>query len=502
VARALAAVALDGHGVSREPTSLRRLVGRSVGWSTLDAVVGRLGQFLIGLVIARIVAPREFGVFAIALVVHAVVVNISELGVTAVLIRDDPERTARSAPTVATISLLSGVLLAILVAALAPVFASGLGSSRATTAIVVMSLNLPLAGITAVPSALLRRGFRMDRIFYADIANLVTSSVVVVVLALAGWGALALAWSWVAGQICSALLLLSYRAGRFWPGWDKAEAGRLLAGGLPLAGASLLWFLVLNVDNIVVGRVLGAEALGLYVLAFNIASWPATIFGAVIRSVSLPGFSRQRLDGVAMPASFLGALRLVVRLTLPICLIIGALAHPLVAALYGPRWSLAAGPLIGLSIMGAGRIVLELSGDYLTALGRGWVLLLAGAMWVASLTIVLILVARRHGINGVGAGQAFVVLAIMVPFYGMLLHRAGVRVHLALRAFVPALFWALAAAAAAHTLATGISNPFLACAAGGTVGMAIASATYWRTIGSRASSFLRDRRVSAVNQPA
>ena len=70
------------------------------------------------------------------------------------------------------------------------------------------------------------------------------------------------------------MILMSYRPGRFWPGWKKAEARRLLAFGLPLAGANLLAFLVLNVDYIVVGRVLGAEALGLYMLAFNISGWP------------------------------------------------------------------------------------------------------------------------------------------------------------------------------------------------------------------------------------
>jgi PST family polysaccharide transporter len=360
-----------------------------------------------------------------------------------------------------------------------------------------MALNLPLAGLTAVPSSLLKRDFRMDRIFWADIANVLTSSVVVVVLALAGWGALALAWSWVAGQLVSAALLLTYRPGRFWPGWCKAEARRLLAFGLPLAGANILWFLVLNVDYVIVGKTLGAEQLGFYVLAFNMACWPATIFGGVIRNVSLPGFSRQRLDGAAMPASFARALGLLTRATLPICLILGALAHPLVAAVYGARWSPAAAPLIGLSIMGAGRIVLELSTDFLASLGRGRDILLAQVAWLVSLSVVLVLVAPRRGINGVGAAQAFVALAIMVPVYAMLLKRGGVPIRPMAAAIVPGVLWAVLSAAAAHAVSVPIANPYLACVAGGSVGVTIASAPYWRKIASRGSSLLRARRVRA-----
>src|SRR6202042_2601785 len=126
------------------------------------------------------------------------------------------------------------------IAACSHVFASGLGSPAAAAPIAVMALNLPLAGLTAVPTALLKRDFKMKRIFVADVANMLTSGVVVVALAIAGWGAMALAWSWVAGQVVTTVLLLAYRPGRFWPGWVRTEARRLLSFGLPLAAGNLL----------------------------------------------------------------------------------------------------------------------------------------------------------------------------------------------------------------------------------------------------------------------
>lgn len=432
--------------------------------------------------------------FAVALVVHSVVVNVSELGVSAALIRDDPAGARSSAPTVVTISLLSSAALGAGVAISSPLVASSLGSPSAAAAIAVMALNLPLAGITAAPSALLKRDFRMDRIFVADACNLLLTAIVVVPLALAGWGAMALAWSWVAGQLATTVVLLSYRSTRFRPGWNGAQARRLLSFGLPLAGANLLAFLVLNVDYIVVGRTLGAEALGLYLLAFNISGWPINVFSPVIRSVSLPGFSRLRLDGESMPTQFVRALRFVAGVTIPICLIIGALAHPAVVAIYGTRWSPAASALVGLSVLAIGRILLELSGDFLVSLGRTRGIFFAQIPWLVALATTLSLVAPRYGLRGVGAVQAIVVVAVVTPVYALLLKRAGVRLGEAFRSLIPGLAWGLLAGGTAHVVASQIDNPFLACAAGGVAGLIVAAAPHARLLARQASSIIATRR--------
>lgn len=478
--------------------SLRRLVSKGAAWSTLDVLVGRFGNFAQGVVVARIVAPKDFGVFAIALVVHTVVINVSELGVSAALIRDDAEQVSSSAPTVATISLVTGSVLGAAVAALSSLLATALGSANAAAPISVMAINLPLAGLTAVPYALLRREFRMQRIFVADTANMLTSGIVVVLLALAGWGALALAWSWVAGQLVTTILLLSYRPARFWPGWNRVQARRLLAFGLPLAGANLLAFLVLNVDYIVIGRTLGAIELGYYMLAFNISGWPINVFGAVIRSVSLPGFSRLRLEGESLPDHFVGALRVVAGVTVPICFIIGALAGPAVSAIYGTRWSPAASALVGLSILGAGRILLELSGDFLVSMGRTRAVFAAQVPWLIALTTALILVVPTYGIRGAGAAQAFVVVAIMGPVYGFMLHRAGVSISRSIRALAPAVAWALLAALTARLVSSAISDPLQACLLGASAGLIVAAIPFAPRIARAAAWRLAARRARSV----
>ena len=294
-------------------------------------------------------------------------------------------------------------------------------------------------------------------------------------LALQGLGALALAWSWVAGQLATTLILLAYRAGRYRPGWSRTEARRLLDFGLPIVGSNLLALLVLNVDYIVVGHVLGARELGLYMLAFNISGWASNVFGTVIRSVSMPAFARLRLAGEDMPAQLLKALRLVTGVTVPVCLIIGGLARPAVAAVYGPKWVPAASALVGLSVLGAGRMVIELAGDYLVTLGRTRSVFLALIPWLASLATTLILVARPYGIAGVGAGQAVVVVGVVGPVYLVLLKSTGVGVRRALRALAPGVAWGVAAAGTAHLVASAVGSPFAAVLLGGSAGVVVAA---------------------------
>src|SRR5262245_49791925 len=90
----------DERRIESDPTtSLGRDLKRGATWSSLSSVSLRLGTFVMGIVAARLIAPEQFGVFTVALTVHAIVINISDIGVGAYLVRyrGDPRRVA---PTV------------------------------------------------------------------------------------------------------------------------------------------------------------------------------------------------------------------------------------------------------------------------------------------------------------------------------------------------------------------------------------------------------------------
>ena len=129
-------------------------------------------------------------------------------------------------------------------------------------------------------------------------------------------------------------------------------------------------FLMLNLDYIVVGHVLGGRALGIYLVAFNLSSWPATILSSAVRRVSLATFARLAERTTRVGESFVRASGMLVCLALPLAVLLGLYAHPAIQVVYGPAWSAAAVVLPLLGVLATVRVFTELSYDYLVALNR------------------------------------------------------------------------------------------------------------------------------------
>ena len=151
-------------------------------------------------------------------------------------------------------------------------------------------------GAFAVPNSQLIRDFKQGKIFLANAIAFVPSTVLLIVLAKSGGGAMAFAWSMVVRQFVMGGVLIAVAPRRYRPGLARSALSVILRFGIPLAGANFVNYILLNVDYAFVGHLLGATALGVYMLAFTVASWPYGVLGAVINSVSMPAFSRVKHD--------------------------------------------------------------------------------------------------------------------------------------------------------------------------------------------------------------
>lgn len=452
------------------PAPLDRQVRRGLTWSFANNVLVRAGQVVVGIVLARLLTPYSYGVFAAALVAYAVLISCSELGVTVALVsrRDD---SARIGPTVTTLSWVSSAGLTLALWLAAPALARQLHTPDAAGVLRVLSLSIVVAGLAAVPGAVVQRDFQQRSRFAADLANFAVASAVAVVGVRLGGGALALAWSRVAANaVSSAMLAVSARE-RFWPGFRPAVARDLLRFGTPLAGASAVAFAVMNVDYVVVARTLGPVALGYYMIAFNLSGFPVSTLSTTVRSVSLPAFGRLRDSPAAAGAAFDTATRLLVAATAPVSVLLAVLAWPLVQVVYGGRWLPAATPLVFLAGLGLFRVFHELAYDYLAALGRTRVVLGVQLGWLAALAVLLPVGGARWGLAGIGAGHLVAAYALLLPGYLLVLRRHSVRPGSLLRGCLRPAAAALAAAAAGLACLRLPAATPVTLLAGGTAGM-------------------------------
>ena len=438
-------------------------------WGAIGVISGRALQFITMLILARILAPEHFGALAIALVVQTIAINVTELGATAALGRADRD-PKEIAPTILTIGLATSAIITAAVVVMAPILAAGMGDPAAAGVVQVMAITILLAGFSGVPAAMVWRNYLQRPRAFVEVAGALVTLALVIPMALDGWGAFALAWSRVGGQLVSTAGYWIVTPERFRPGFSRVAAAHVLRLGLPLALANLVVFVTLNLDYIIVGRELGAAELGVYLLAFSLASLPSSILTAVIRTVAVPTFGRLHKAGLLANTAPL-MLGISAYLAMPVSALLVGLATPLVQVLYGEIWSGAAGAMIGLGIFGAGRIVTEMLADLCVGAGRTLGLFWVQTLWLLCLLPALMAGASIAGITGVGAAHAAVIWFVVLPAYFLLVRRtvgASIR-HMLFPCLTPAVA-ALLAGAASWMVAGAIPEPFLALAAGGITG--------------------------------
>ena len=201
-----------------------------------------------------------------------------------------------------------------------------------------MSVGIIISGAFTVPSAVNAREFRQHIRMIGEVSGTFVTIGLTLVLGLAGAGPVSLAVGHIAGNLTVGLVLFIGSPSHFRPGWNRAAAKQLVVLGLPLAGVVLIGNAIENVDYLVVGSVLGTTALGFYMLAWNLSSWPINLFSAAVNRVSVPAFARLQHDREASTTAFHQSIQAVVCVTLPFCVLLAALAEPIVGFLYGDKW--------------------------------------------------------------------------------------------------------------------------------------------------------------------
>jgi O-antigen/teichoic acid export membrane protein len=415
----------EDHVAPAQQEPVARRARRALWWSVGNQIVGRVGTTLMGVVLARILVPEDYGVYAVALVALNGLLSMNELGVSVAIVRW-PTDVARIAPTVKTLALGSSAVLWIAMFFAAPHVAELLKAPEATAVLRVLTLSVLIDALTAVPAALMTREFMQRERLITDTAGFVATSTAAIGLAVAGYGPWALVGSVLLGNLVNAAFILRYAPVHYTWDFKRDVARELLAFGVPLAVASLFVMALLNIDYVVVGAHLGPEQLGFYLLAFNLCMWPVNMFSAPARRVSLPLFAKLHAGKTDPSDAFVPVCALLLLVTLPACLVLAAFAQPLVQLVYGDTWAPAAAVLPWLMVLALARVLGELVYDFLVALGLSKPNLAIQVVWLVGLAVALPIGVRAGGIEGVAIGHAVVAVLVVGPMYAYVLRRAGV----------------------------------------------------------------------------
>ena len=383
--------------------SIRGDIASGLRWGTLNQLVQQVTRLAVQVVLTRLIAPESFGVLALAFVVVNFGALLTGLGFSQALIQR-PTLRRGLVDAIFVGSALLGLLLAVAVAVAAQPLALLLGDGAVAPVLRVLALVFLFQGLEGVPNSLLRRELRFRPFVLSSTAAAVAGGAVGITLGLAGAGVWALVGFAVTEAVVATTLawVFAISAGVWRPGvtWRLAPLKEVLGYSGAVTGTRVLFYGSRNIDNLIVGRVLGTAALGYYGLAYRLMLFPIQRVTDVVSSVTLPAFARVQHDEPRLQQGYLRAVRYLTAVIVPVTVGVALTAQHLVPVVFGAQWGPAVVPLQILAVSGPPLALVRLNGNLWEAIGRAGLSL---AMSVIALVILIpaFLFGVRYGVDGV-----------------------------------------------------------------------------------------------------
>lgn len=341
------------------------------------------------LILARILAPEDFGLVAMVMAITSLVESVKDLGLgTATVQRKDI--THREISSLFWINVTVGGILALVFLAISPAISWFYGDGRLIAITLPLATTLLWGGMAVQHEALLNRQMKQGPLAFIRLFSTVLSSCLGIALAYGGLGY----WALIVREVARSFI---YLLGVWWfCGWTPAftcrpkEVRGFLSFGQDLTVTNLVISIISKIDGVLVGKFFGPIALGAYRQAQNLIMTPIEQFNAPIFSVAQPGLSQLQADPDRYRVYYQRVVGFVALVTMPLGVFVAAYPEEITLLVLGEKW-LQAAPFLGVfAIASSVRPTIATSAIVLVTLGRSRVLLGLGLVHTLVLAILMI----------------------------------------------------------------------------------------------------------------
>ncbi len=316
------------------PPSLASQVRTAVIWRSGSQVLTQIVSWASTLIVIRLLAPQDYGLFAMAQVMLVLLSTMNGWGLASALIREEEVTEERLRQTLGMLILLNfGLALVQFLAA--PLVALWFEEPLVADLLRVQSLIYLAVPFSALPHAILSRRMDFRRPAQVRLVAALAGAITALAGALSGWGV----WTLVAAPM---MMFLTEAVGMTWaarspirPSFRFKGAGHIAGFGGVMTATQLFWFVQSQADVVIAGRVLDAHDLGVYTTGLFLAQLLAAKFVPPINEVAYAAYSRQQ-DAAA--SALLATIRLVTMVALPAYAGLAVVAPVLVPVLLGEKW--------------------------------------------------------------------------------------------------------------------------------------------------------------------
>ncbi len=317
------------------PSSFAARVRSAVLWRSGSQIGTQLVSWASTLIVIRLLAPENYGLFAMASVVLVLLNTMNGYGLASALIREAEVTEERLRQTLGMLMLMNGALaLAQFLAA--PLVAAYFRQPQVADILRVQSVIYLTVPFSALSHAILSRKMDFRRPAQVRLVGAIVGASTALVMASAGFGVWTLVAAPIAMYVTEASGMMIAARAPWRPSFRFAGAGHIAGFGGMMTVTQLFWFIQSQADVMIAGRMLAPHWLGVYTTALFLAQLLAAKFVPPINEVAFAAYSRQQQQ--QGPGSVLATIRLVLLIALPAYAGMAAVAPPLVAVVLGEQW--------------------------------------------------------------------------------------------------------------------------------------------------------------------
>jgi lipopolysaccharide exporter len=321
----------------RKDVSLKYRAIKSGFWAGLLRVAEK-GFITIRLIfLARILAPRDFGLIGITLLIISILETFSQTGFQEALIQKK-EKVENFLDVAWTILALRGFVLFNMLFFAAPYFSSFFNVPEAIPIIRTISFVILLNGLNNIAVVYFQKELQFNKQFLFQLSGVFADFIVSISAAII----LKNVWALVFGVLACYLtrFIVSYLILPYRPriNFDLKKGKELFGFGKWIFGSTVLIFMIMQGSDIFVGKILGVAALGFYQIAYRLSNIPATEISNVISKVTFPAYSKLQNDMLKLKEGFYKTVQFTVFISMPLTGGIFILAPQFVMIFLGPKW--------------------------------------------------------------------------------------------------------------------------------------------------------------------
>ncbi|HSW27590.1 MAG TPA: lipopolysaccharide biosynthesis protein [Burkholderiaceae bacterium] len=407
--------------------SLRKKVIDGLLWSAARTWGSKVLVLALFVVLSRLLDPREFGVVAAAMAVLAFLQMFVDQGLADAIV----QRKEVGDGQLNAVFVLNMVVALLVVAGAwiaAPYVALRVGEPEVADVLRMASLAVPLTALSLVQVAMNRRHFHYRQLAVRTMLATLVAGIVAVGMAVLGAGS----WSLVAQFIVQAgvgTLVLWWR-----PEWkpsrsfDVSGLRELMTYGSQRLGTSLLHYGNTKYVELYIAATLGATTLGIYMVGVRVYESLLQMLNGAVLDVAHSGFSRLAHDPERLRQAYYRAIRISAALAMPVFVLVGVLAEPIVVTVFGEKWLPSAPVMQWMGLLGAMQVLQFYNGTLNNAMGMPGI-----AMWInlgkLFATLAVLWVMRSEPLDQLVGAYVGVQALAVIPSFWVVRWRANIRLR-------------------------------------------------------------------------